>query len=177
MVNTYLNHADYFLQNATYYQKNKESNSLIYSLNQSSDYEIEEHLEAETTESLTANAVQRNWQTPTEFPCTPKEIGEDPLVAYFDNIKERDIFCRNQYSTSIVLKRAFSKDCQSIYVMTEFSKREEAIKPYALAEITYENGLFVHTGCTFFAKEGAEKQFTIAQGLEWTGVDSIDDYC
>ena len=39
------------------------------------------------------------------------------------------------------------------------------------------DGLFIHTGHTFFTKEGAEKQFTLAQGLEWTGEDSIDDYC
>jgi len=26
-------------------------------------------------------------------------------------------------------------------------------------------------------KDGAEKQFTLAQGFEWTGVDTIDDYC
>jgi len=125
----------------------------------------------------TLNAAQRDWQTPTEFPCTPQEIGENSLVAYSENIKEGGIFCRNQYDTTIVLKSAFSEDRQSIYVMTESSKGKEAIKAYALLKVTYENGLFVHTGRTFFSIEGAEKQFTLAQGLEWTGGDSIDDYC
>jgi len=55
---------------------------------------------------------------------------------------------------------------------------ESTIKPWALAEITYEDGLYVHTGRhNFFTQEGAEKQFTLAQGLEWTGEDSLDDYC
>lgn len=150
---------------------------IFNSQSQSQDSESEKHQEADITESLTLNAVQRNWKTPTEFLCTPQEIGENPLATYSENIKEGGVFCRNQYDISIVLKSAFSKDRQSIYVMTESSKVEEAIKPYALAKITYENGLFVHTGHTFFSKEGAEKQFTLAQGLEWTGGDSIDDYC
>ena len=125
----------------------------------------------------TFNAAQRDWQTPTEFPYTPQEIGENSLVTYSENIKEGGIFCRNQYDTTIVLKSAFSEDRQSIYVMTESSKGKEAIKAYALVKVTYENGLFVHTGRTFFSIEGAEKQFNLAQGLEWTGGDSIDDYC
>ena len=32
-------------------------------------------------------------------------------------------------------------------------------------------------GITFFAEDGARKWFILAQGLEWTGGDSIDDYC
>ena len=71
----------------------------------------------------------------------------------------------------------FPKTDKPLYVMTESSEGEAAIKRYALAKITYEDGLFVHTGHTFFTNEGAEKQFTLAQGLEWTGGDSIDDYC
>jgi hypothetical protein len=30
---------------------------------------------------------------------------------------------------------------------------------------------------SFFTKEGAEKQFCLAQDLEWFGGDSVDDYC
>jgi hypothetical protein len=61
--------------------------------------------------------------------------------------------------------------------MTESSEGETAVKRYALGTVTFEDGLFIHTGRTFFTKEGAEKQLTLAQGLEWTGDDSIDDYC
>ena len=52
------------------------------------------------------------------------------------------------------------------------------IKPLALVKVTYENGYYLHTNLgSFSTDEGAEKQFTLAQGLEWTGGDSIDDYC
>lgn len=46
------------------------------------------------------------------------------------------------------------------------------IKPYSLAEVTFQNNVFVHNNLeSFFQKVGAEKQFTLAQGLEWIGED------
>jgi hypothetical protein len=58
------------------------------------------------------------------------------------------------------------------------TRREGAVKPWSLAKVTHEGGKFVHESCgTFFALDGAEKQFTLIQGLSWQGGDSIDDYC
>ncbi len=125
--------------------------------------------------SLTPGAAQRNWYTPSEFPCTPQEVGDTPIATYVNNLKERDIFTQNQYGASLIIDSGFSEDKQALYVLTESSEGDTAIKRYALAKITYEDGLFIHTGRMFFTKEGAEKQFT--QGLEWTDGDSIDDYC
>ncbi len=51
-----------------------------------------------------------------------------------------------------------------------------AIKPWSLAQVTFENNLFVHENLgSFRKKDGAEKYFTLAQGLEWTGGDTFDD--
>lgn len=133
--------------------------------------------ESDIKMSLTPGAAQRDWRTPTEFPCTPQEVGGNPLIAYADKLKEKADFSRNVYGSSLVVNSGFSKDRQTLYVMTESSEGEYAVKRHALAKVTYENGLFVHTGRTFFSKEGAEKQFTLAQGLEWTGGDSFDDFC
>lgn len=127
--------------------------------------------------SLTPNATQRNWYTPSEFPCTPKTINDNPLAAYAENLKEGKVFTQNKYGASLIINSGFSKDKQALYVMSESSKGKEAIKPYAVAKINFEDGLFIHTGHTFFTKKGAEKHFTLAQGLEWTGGDSLDDYC
>ena len=126
--------------------------------------------------SKTLNAVQRDWQTPSEFPCCSQEINENPLATYAENLKIDSVFCRNDLYSSLVYKSAMSEDRQSLFVMTK--PEEESVKSWALAKITFEDGLFVHTSIrSFFSKEGAEKQFTLAQGLEWTGGDSIDDYC
>ena len=125
----------------------------------------------------TSNAAQRNWSVPSEFPCCPKENIEEPIAVYAENLKTGSVFCRNDTYSSFVLQSAISDD-HHLFVISESTEGENATKPWALAKITYENGLFVHISLgSFFRKEGAEKQFYLAQGLEWYGGDSIDDYC
>ena len=56
--------------------------------------------------------------------------------------------------------------------------KKEGLKPWPVAEITFEDGLFVHTSTgSYFHKDGADKEFCIKQGLEWTGGDTFDDFC
>lgn len=56
------------------------------------------------------------------------------------------------------------------------SSEEDAVKPYSLAEVTFENDLFIHNSLgSFFKKDGVEKQFILAQGLEWTGGLTFDE--
>lgn len=140
---------------------------------------VQIEVELEFINSLTPNAVQkvRNWKTPTEFPCCPQENTVNPITAYATNLNVGDVFSRNQYTSSIIERFAISNDKNTLWIMCK-SGDENPIKPYSLAEITYQNGVFLHNSLgTFFQKDGVEKQFTIVQGLEWTGGDSIDDYC
>lgn len=131
----------------------------------------------ELTNSLTQNAKQKNWKTPTEFPCCPKEIGRNPIISYFANLKTENIFSQNLYSKSIIENFAISKDEKVLWIMCRNSD-DSAMKPFSLAEITYENDVFFHNSLgSFFKQDGAEKQFTIAQGLEWTGGQTFDDLC
>ncbi len=135
--------------------------------------------ELEFINSLTPKAVQnaRNWKTPSEFPCSPQENTHNPIADYTANLNVGDVFFRNQYTSSIIERFAISKDENTLWIMCK-SGDGNPIKPYALAEITYQNDVFVHNSLgTFFEKVGAEKQFTLVQGLEWTGGETIDDYC
>lgn len=144
--------------------------------NQFPDY-VEEELEF--INSLTPNAVQkaRNWKTPSEFPCCPQQNPNKAMASYTANLKVGDVFSRNQYTKSIIESFAISKDENTLWIMCK-SGDEDPIKPYSVAEVTYQNDVFVHKSLgTFFEKVGAEKQFTLVQGLEWTGDDTIDDYC
>ncbi|MFO7851903.1 MAG: HNH endonuclease signature motif containing protein [Alkalibacterium sp.] len=126
--------------------------------------------------SETPNAIQKEWRTPSEFPCCPQESTDNPIESYAANLKIGEIFSRNKYSYSIILDYATSGDGNTLWVMCKNSD-DNAIKPWSLAQVTYENKLFVHTNLgSFFENNGAEKQFILAQGLEWTGGDSIDDY-
>jgi hypothetical protein len=126
----------------------------------------------------TTNAAQKDWRTPSEFPCCPQTYTDKPLIDYANNLIAGSLFCRNDLYSNLVLKSTISIDQQSIYVISVSPEEEFAIKPYGLAKITYENSMFVHTSLhNFFTQEGAEKQYCLAQGLEWTGGDSVDDYC
>jgi hypothetical protein len=127
--------------------------------------------------SLTSNAVQKNWKTPTEFPLCPIEISNNPIIDYVTNLKEEKVFSQNQYSKSIIEDSAISKDASTIWVMCRSSDKN-AIKPYSLAEITFEKNFFVHNNLgSFFKKDGAEKQFTLLQGHEWTRGETFDEFC
>ncbi|MBX2956801.1 MAG: HNH endonuclease [Cyclobacteriaceae bacterium] len=132
----------------------------------------------EIIQSKTLNAVQCNWRVPSEFPCCPQEYIGGAIAAYAAKLKTGATFCRNEVYSSLVSKSALTSDGLSLYVMTQSGELDNAVKGWALAKVTYEDDLFVHTSLgNFFTEEGAEKQFCLAQGLEWTGGDSIDDYC
>ncbi|MBI2792928.1 MAG: hypothetical protein HYX61_13360 [Gammaproteobacteria bacterium] len=125
----------------------------------------------------TPGAAQRNWSTPSEFPCCPQSTEENPITAYAEKLTTGVVFARNHFSTSVVLESAIADDSHSIWVMNQQAEAE-ALKRWSVAKVTYEDGLYVHTSCgSFFTKDGAEKKFYIARGFQWAGGDTIDDYC
>jgi len=125
----------------------------------------------------TLGAVQRKWRTPTEFPCSPQVAEDRSIMAYAHKLTIGIVFARNDFSTSVVLESAISNDGQAVWIMCENSV-PDTLKPWSLAKVTFENDLYVHeSNGTFFEKRGAEKQFCLARGLEWTGGDTFDDYC
>lgn len=126
------------------------------------------------TASLSPLAKQRDWRTPTKFLCCPEKVVGDPIECYLKNMANGKIFNTNQYGDSIIQDFAAINN-NAIVVISSIPSAE---KSFALAKIVFENDYYIHESLgTFFTYEGAEKQFTLAQGLEWTGGDSIDDYC
>lgn len=125
----------------------------------------------------TEGIEQRNWSTRTDFPYCPDVTEAKPIRKYFENLSIGLEFAHNRYGSSNVLKTSIVDEDNTLYVMTEFIQAE-LVKPYALAKVTFENRTFIHEAIrTYFTLEGAEKEFTIAQGLEWNGGDTFDDYC
>lgn len=129
--------------------------------------------------SLTNNAVQKfqNWRTPTEFPLCPLEEVNNTIVQYYDNLKVGEVFSRNHFAIMLIDQFAISTDTSTLWVVCK-SGEEGLIKPFSLSEVTYSNDVFVHESLgTFFEQVGAEKQFILKQGMEWTGGDTLDDFC
>jgi hypothetical protein len=127
--------------------------------------------------SLTPGAIQKGWRSPSEFPCCPQVRNGDPIESYAANLKPGEEFSKNTYSTTEISDFSLSSDRKTLWIISK-NRDETAVKPWALAQITYENNLFVHTSLgTFFEKIGVEKRYTMVRGLEWTGGNSTDDYC
>ena len=85
-------------------------------------------------------------------------------------------YCAHYYFNSIIEDFAISKDESTLWVICK-NVDPNAIKPYLLAEIKIENNKFVHNNLgSFFKNDGAKKQFTLLQGLEWTEGDTFDDF-
>lgn len=148
-------------------------------------YEIQNRFEddiveedTDKTKSLTENAIQISWYVPSEFPCCPQGSVVDPIIAYYENLNKGSLLCKNNLYQSIVLDKALSEDNMTILVAAESTDVAKAIKPWALAKITYEESVYMHYSLgSYFELNGVNKYFCLAQGKEWTGEDSIDDYC
>lgn len=125
------------------------------------------------SKSLTPDAMQRNWRTPTEFPLCPSGQSDGPLVKYLDNLGKGAIISKNQYTVHFIDEFALCPD-NLLIVRTHAG---EGIKRFSIISITFEKGMYIHEGETFFKEQGAQKAFTLKQGLEWKGGEGIDDYC
>lgn len=125
------------------------------------------------TESLTPNAVQRDWHTLTEFPLCPSYIGNKPLTTYLNNLKKGAVVTKNQYAIHFIDDFALCKEGRLVIS----THADDGIKKFSMITVTFEDGKYVHEGTTFFEEQGTQKALTLAQGLEWKGTDGIDDYC
>ena len=126
------------------------------------------------TDSLTPTAKQVDWKTPALFVCCPTELSGDPIECYLKNLSKEQTFFKNQYGESKIIKYASVNNKEIVIINT----MPTGPKSYAVAKITYENGYYLHYSLgSFFQDKGAEKCFTLAQGLEWTGGDCFDDFC
>jgi len=130
----------------------------------------------EDTLAITVNAVQRQWRVPCEFPCCPEAVGELPISSYAKNLAQEKVFCQNEFKKSIVEDYDLSTDCRKLWVLCHFDR--ESTKPWSLAEVTFENGVFVHKNLgSYFGLDGAQKTLCLAQGNAWEGGTTFDELC
>ncbi len=136
-------------------------------------YEQEEVLLPSLTESLTSNAMQEDWKTPTEFPLCPTNTLS--LEVYYSSLKKGKAFSNNSYGINTIIEFAISDDRQLLCVATH---NPEGLKQWYITYVYLLDDKYIHkNGGSFFEENGALKAITLFQGKEWTGGDCIDDYC
>lgn len=124
-------------------------------------------------DSLTPYAKQKNWLTLTIFNCCPDCISDNPIDSYYANLSEGIVFSQNQYGYTEVLKYAMC----DVGIIVEVSGHTQTVKGYYLCKITFENDSYIHENLgSYFTEEGADKQFILCQGKEWSGGDIFDDF-
>ncbi len=142
----------------------------------SEELRLAKEKESGTKPSLTEGAAQRKWQVPTEFSRCPEPGSQFDLQTYAEALSPGDVFSRNQFGDVLVFAKGWTPDGSGLLIMSQMP--ESAQKHWALAQVTLEDGVFVHENCgSFFMEDGAQKCFTLAQGLEWAGGETFDDYC
>lgn len=160
---------------ASFLNKSKEDTSSQVTLNEDSieNESVENCSKSNFIQSLTSNALQENWNTPSEFPLCPQSPTN--ISDYFDSLVENAVFSKNRYGDSKVVEAAINP---SRTVITLVTYNEGCMKEWGLAQIYEKDGKYIHANAgTFFDKNGALKELTLWQGKEWTGGETIDDYC
>ena len=120
-------------------------------------------------------AQQIGWKpyTKPEFPCCPTEVSDNPLQEYAERLIDGKDFVTATYGRSVVYKYVI--DGNQLLVITKII---DGVKDFGLTRITWNGKAFIHESMgTYFAENGVLAAFTRAQGKEWDGPDSIDDYC
>lgn len=129
----------------------------------------------DTIKSLTPIALQRKWRTPCDFLHCPKDITDDPLYDYGTNLWCGCVFAQNEYGEQYVDTYELNNDHSSLSIICH---KPNAVKEWAVAEVTVEEGKFVHISHgTFFDFEGARKAHYHILGKPWDGGETIDDFC
>lgn len=100
---------------------------------------IKEHNKPKITDSLTKNAKQVDWLSPTKFPlCEDVSTIEE----YYSNINIGDIFNKNKLGEGKVMKKAWIKEGFSFYVIVYNENFD--INKWLPTPISMKNGYFLH---------------------------------
>lgn len=112
---------------------------------------------------------------PTKFNCIPQQITETPLKTYFDNSEIGMLFASNSFAKPFVFDKAISLD-RSRFVMLG-KDIYGAIKPWVVYGVTWNGREYHHKVYGHFDYYSALKDFTILQGKEWLGGETLSDLC
>ena len=124
-----------------------------------------------------ASAVQKNWKTPSTFPCCPDVVSLESLHEYAERLKSGVKFSENQFGTTIVDEAELTQDGMALVVRGS-NTRNEIKGGGVLTRVYIEDEKFVHESKgSFVTEDGAKKYYALELGREWTGGEVLDDFC
>ncbi|MBZ0148964.1 MAG: HNH endonuclease [Pseudorhodoplanes sp.] len=122
--------------------------------------------------SLTPNAIQRNWRTPSTFEQCPDVCTPEALTEYARRLTAGSVFARNDYGDSLTVIAEQGDGFISIVS----NQPNNSVKGWAVAKVTIEDGKFLHEAMgTYFTPEGAEKKHCGLMGRPFEG-ETFDDF-
>lgn len=136
------------------------------------------------------NKVEENTYIPKPNPQRYEEVEENPYILepeseiasldeYFKQLEIGKIFYRKHYRDTVGISKIIdfhlNKEEQTLYVACECPTNP--IKGFYLEKIKVIDNKYDYGGRSLFDSVSIEKYMTIARGEEWTGRDTIDDYC
>src|SRR5262249_5953341 len=123
-------------------------------------------------QSLTPNAIQRNWRTPTKFGMCPNGCSSQALSEYAARLEFGAVFACNSFGES----RVVVAEEGSGFLSVVCNLSENRVKEWALTKVAAENGKFVHESVgTYFSLQGALKAHCSLLGVLFEE-ESIDEY-
>ena len=112
---------------------------------------------------------------PTKFYCIPQHVTDNPLRAYYDNTQIGMLFASNSYAKPFVFDKVLSQDGKYFVMMGK--DIYGAVKPWVMYAISWNGKNYYHRVSGHFDYESALKVFTILQGKEWLGGETLSDQC
>ena len=112
---------------------------------------------------------------PTKFYCYPQLGLASPLKAYYDNVEIGMLFASNTFAKPFVFDKAMSIDEKNFVVMGK--DIYGAVKPWVVYVVSWNGRNYYHKVLSHFDYQSALKDFTLAQGKEWHGGDTLSDEC
>lgn len=108
--------------------------------------------EHKITDSLTPNAKQEDWFTPTEFPFCPNNLS---IEEYYNNIEIGGIFSKNTRKTGVVVDKEWIKEGETFVVL---AKDDNAFNPWMPSPVYIKDDAFIHRNGGAFHMESIARK-------------------
>ena len=116
-----------------------------------------------------------NARKSTKFYCCPHHVSSSPLQEYYDNIEIGMLFASNSYAKPFVFDKANAIDNKSFVVLGKDIYK--AVKPWVVYSVSWNGRDYYYRVKAHFDYQSALKDFTLLQGIEWRGGNTLSDEC